>query len=112
MANRIPPSLKWLIVKRARLDSESKKTEAALKRSQRLLEELTDCPIKPALAANEPAFHRREPALSATDRRRTYHRTCAAFPWLASVYILPVRPAQRPARHNYLVDKEKIQYVC
>ncbi|GAC1406724.1 MAG: hypothetical protein NVSMB6_03360 [Burkholderiaceae bacterium] len=54
MANRIPPSLKWLIVKRARLDGEIKKTEAALKRSQRLLEELSV--IKADLAAIDRAL--------------------------------------------------------
>lgn len=37
MSNRIPPSLAWLIDKRARIDGEMKKTEESLQRLTRLL---------------------------------------------------------------------------
>ncbi len=40
MAPRIPPSLKWLIDKRARLDGEIKKTRESLKNAQFLIDEL------------------------------------------------------------------------
>jgi len=40
MANRIPPSLSWLIEKRARVDGEMKKTQQALNKVTRLLKKL------------------------------------------------------------------------
>lgn len=40
MSPRIPPSLKWLIDKRARLDGEIKKTRESLQKAQLLIDEL------------------------------------------------------------------------
>lgn len=40
MANRIPPSLSWLIDKRARVDGEMHKTQKSLERVTRLLRKL------------------------------------------------------------------------
>lgn len=40
MSTRIPPSLKWLIDKRARLDAEIKKTDASLAKAKVLIKEL------------------------------------------------------------------------
>jgi len=41
MAPRIPPSLAWLIDKRARLDAELRKTRASLSKAQSLIADLT-----------------------------------------------------------------------
>lgn len=46
MANRIPPSLNWLIDKRARIAGEIEKTRRSLKRAQELIDELEDLEIK------------------------------------------------------------------
>jgi len=42
MANRIPPSLSWLIDKRARIAGEIEKTRRSLKKAQALIEDLED----------------------------------------------------------------------
>lgn len=49
MAPRIPPSLKWLIDKRARLDGEIQKTRTAINNAKILLEELAT--LEESLAA-------------------------------------------------------------
>lgn len=49
MSTRIPPSLSWLIDKRARLDAEIKKTEKSLIKAKGLIEELSN--LKENLAA-------------------------------------------------------------
>lgn len=41
MTPRIPPSLAWLIDKRARLDAEMRKTRASLSKAQGLIDDLT-----------------------------------------------------------------------
>jgi hypothetical protein len=46
MANRIPPSLKWLIDKRARVSGEIEKTRRSLKTAQALIKDLEDLEIK------------------------------------------------------------------
>ncbi len=46
MANRIPPSLNWLIDKRARISGEIEKTRRSLKRAQVLIKELEDLEVK------------------------------------------------------------------
>ncbi len=46
MTNRIPPSLNWLIDKRARIAGEIEKTKHSLKRAQDLIEELEDLEVK------------------------------------------------------------------
>jgi hypothetical protein len=46
MANRIPPSLKWLIDKRARISGEIEKTRRSLERAQSLIDELEDLETK------------------------------------------------------------------
>ena len=54
MANRIPPSLKWLIDKRARLSAEIKKTQASIKVAREMIRELKG--IEQDLAAIDRAF--------------------------------------------------------
>ncbi len=49
MSTRIPPSLKWLIDKRARLDAEIRKTERSLGKAKELAQELSD--LKETLTA-------------------------------------------------------------
>jgi len=46
MTNRIPPSLNWLIDKRARISGEIEKTRRSLKQAQSLIVELEDLEIK------------------------------------------------------------------
>lgn len=46
MANRIPPSLKWLIDKRARTSGETSKTRRSLKTIQVLMKDLEDLEFK------------------------------------------------------------------
>jgi len=46
MANRIPPSLNWLIDKRARISGEIEKTRRSLKQAQSLIDELEDLETK------------------------------------------------------------------
>ncbi|MDP3210111.1 MAG: hypothetical protein CTY35_14810 [Methylotenera sp.] len=46
MSNRIPPSLNWLIDKRARISGEVEKTRRSLKQAQSLIDELKDLEIK------------------------------------------------------------------
>jgi hypothetical protein len=46
MTNRIPPSLNWLIDKRARISGEIEKTRRSLKRAQALISELEDLEVK------------------------------------------------------------------
>lgn len=46
MANRIPPSLKWLIDKRARIAGEIAKTKRSLKTIQVLIKDLEDLEFK------------------------------------------------------------------
>lgn len=46
MTNRIPPSLNWLIDKRARISGEIEKTRRSLKTAQSLIEELEDLETK------------------------------------------------------------------
>lgn len=49
MAPRIPPSLAWLIDKRARLDAELRKTRASLSKAQSLIDDLAS--LEESLAA-------------------------------------------------------------
>ncbi|MDP3607790.1 MAG: hypothetical protein Q8R74_01800 [Methylophilus sp.] len=46
MTNRIPPSLNWLIDKRARISGEIEKTRRSLKRAQVLIKELEELEVK------------------------------------------------------------------
>lgn len=46
MTNRIPPSLNWLIDKRARISGEIEKTKRSLKKAQDLIKELDDLDVK------------------------------------------------------------------
>jgi len=46
MSNRIPPSLNWLIDKRARISGEIEKTRRSLKQAQSLIVELEDLETK------------------------------------------------------------------
>lgn len=49
MSTRIPPALKWLIDKRARLDAEIRRTEVSLAKAKSLMTELAS--LKSSLAA-------------------------------------------------------------
>ncbi|MBI5007860.1 MAG: hypothetical protein HZB95_12150 [Nitrosomonadales bacterium] len=54
MSTRIPSSLKWLIVTRARLDAEVQKTESSLAKAENLIAELSS--LKEKLAAIDQAL--------------------------------------------------------
>lgn len=57
MSNRIPPSLVWLIDKRARIDGEMKKTQQSLERLTRLLARLETAEKRLAALDAEIANH-------------------------------------------------------
>jgi hypothetical protein len=106
MANKIPPSLKWLIDKRARLDGEIKKTEAAVKRTQHLIEELST--IKADLAAIDRALRLHDLQVDVDviqPIRNQYVRTNVPYGELTRTIFLCLRLHEgRPVSTDRLVE--------